>query len=133
VPQRLPGGSSLEPPATSDSANTWSPDVFGLESLDFGQVHHGTFSGRPAAGQTMGGDVTAYGLRDLATVDSHLFDAPSFDWMAGGRSETIDQTTESSIETGASSNSRRVTPSDNVESAVDPGYPDLPYFVLEEV
>jgi hypothetical protein len=133
VPQRVPGGSGLELPATSDSADTWSPDVFDLEPLDFGQVHHGNFSRRPAADQTMGGNVTAYGLRDLDTMDPYLFEAPSFDWLAGGQSETIDQTTGSSIEAGASSNLRRVTPSNNVVSAVDPEYPDLSYSVLEEM
>jgi hypothetical protein len=132
VPQRILGGSSLENPA-SDSVDTWSPDVFDLESLDFGQVHHGAFSGRPAADHTMAGGATAYGLRDVNTMDPHLFDAPSFDWLAGGQSETNDQTTGSSIETGASSNSWRVTPSDNVESSADPGYPDLSYYVLEEM
>jgi hypothetical protein len=133
VPQRFPGGSSLEPPATSDSADTWSPYEFDREPLNFGQVDHVIFSGRPAADQTMGGDVAAHGPRDLDTMDSYLFDAPSFDWLAGGRSEVVDQTTGSSIEIGASSNSRRVTPSDNVENTVDPGYPDIPYFVLEEM
>jgi hypothetical protein len=132
VPQRISGASSLEPPA-SDSVDTWSPNVFDFESLDFGQVHRGTFSGHPATVHTMRREVTSYGLRDVDTMDPYLFDAPSFDWLAGGQSETIDQATGPSIETRASSNSRRVTPSDNVESTADPGYPDLSYLVLEEM
>jgi hypothetical protein len=89
VPQRILGGSSLENPA-SDSVDTWSPDVFDLESLDFGQVHHGAFSGRPAADHTMAGGATAYGLRDVNTMDpicsTHL---ASTGWRAANLRQMI--------------------------------------------